>query len=643
MRMDSPQSSQKIESQLEISQGHYELMNAMQRVYNIGLYYPTGHNMADRAIGSFLHAVKNNVDKKTGCLHFGVTEQALSLQKNELDTKLPAVKTFYDMFSALHITSLDIHRDMNADEARRFFGEIISQNAKIRTCRDFSKMIITGLPETVKIRQLKFVSGDVGDTGGESNDTSQPILEYLLSSLMERGIPEEMLSICRQLLRSVQDALEKRQLNNSGLASVTWEDVERLLFGLAEFIQSSSQDDSATPLEEQYNIEALIAILTALDDPNADTQSKQAVKKAVNLLIDLTKGLVPEIEEDAPQGNKSLRPDDRIDISIGELKKELLSLERHHSAMPLFQNTRSEQLSVLMLLLGSPFQVRALLGIQQAFLDCFAIPLERDEWHILVQGTRQLFKTRDRERLHFVLVLLLQVFRFSHHTSSLVFIRDICRELTDEEFIVLWPFLINELLIEGMETEPDVFKELCVVAGSLPEEDMHAAIPCLKRLDALAERKIAANIFLSSFSELRFLFILLLESSQAVYFCKKLINGLREHSFSWLDKAVLPLLEGSSEADQQFIVNLLQQENPAHPGPALKKEGAAIIVERLPKLPLEQRKEQWIAESIAVLSRVRVLAAYSLLVEIARGKQFLLIAKWPRPVRVAALKALKNY
>ena len=249
-----------------------------------------------------------------------------------------------------------------------------------------------------------------------------------------------MLSICRQLLQSVQDALEKRQLNNSGLAFVTWEDVEKLLFGLAEFIQLSSQDDSAIPLEEQYNIEALVAILTALDDPNADAQSKQAVKKAVNLLIDVTRGPVPETEEDVPRGNKSLRPDDRTDISIGELKKELLSLEKHQSGTSLFQHTRSEQLSVLMLLSGSSLQVRAFLDIQQAFLDCFAIPLERDEWHILVQGTRQLFKISDRERLHFILVLLLQAFRSSPYTSSLVFIRDICRELTDEELIAFWPF-----------------------------------------------------------------------------------------------------------------------------------------------------------------------------------------------------------
>lgn len=135
----------------------------------------------------------------------------------------------------------------------------------------------------------------------------------------------------------------------------------------------------------------------------------------------------------------------------------------------------------------------------------------------------------------------------------------------------------------------------------------------------------------------------MLESSQAVYFCKKIINGLREQPFGWLDQAVVPLLESASEADQRFIVNLLQQDNLANPSPAMKREGATIIVERLQELSLEQRKESWVAESIAALSRVRLLGAYSFLIEIGKDKQFLFIAKWPKLSRIAALRALKNY
>lgn len=296
-----------------------------------------------------------------------------------------------------------------------------------------------------------------------------------------------------------------------------------------------------------------------------------------------------------------------------------------------------------MVTLGRPLQSQILLNIQEALTGYFDTVLEQEEWQILIQGAHQLFKTLDGERLHLILVLLLQTFRSSPRTSSLVFVRDICQQLNAHEFIAFWPFLVNELLLEGKQKEPEVFQELCTVAGSLSEQGMQAATPCLKRLDALTERKIAADIFLSHPPALSFLFRILLESSQAAYFCQKLIDGLREQPLGWLDRAVRPLLDSRSEADQQFIIKLFQQDNPANPSPDLKKEGAAIIVERLPELSLEQRKEQWIAESISALSRIPLLTAYSLLVEIARDKQFLLLAKWPKPARLAALKALEKY
>ncbi|MCI5140555.1 MAG: hypothetical protein D3909_02265, partial [Candidatus Electrothrix sp. ATG1] len=216
-------------------------------------------------------------------------------------------------------------------------------------------------------------------------------------------------------------------------------------------------------------------------------------------------------------------------------------------------------------------------------------------------------------------------------------------KLTGNELIIFWPFLVNELLMVGSEKEPDVFQELCTLAASFPEQDMRSALPCLNKLDALAERKIAPDIFLSHSPYLHFLFRLLLESSQEEDFCRSVMGGLKASPLGWLDRAVLPFLDCTAKEDQQFIVKLFQQDNPVSPGQELKEEGAAIIIDRLQKLPLEQRKEQWVAESISALSRVRTLSVYSFLVEIAKDKQFLLVSKWPKAARLAALKALKNY
>ncbi|XCN71281.1 MAG: hypothetical protein Q3M24_13270 [Candidatus Electrothrix aestuarii] len=641
--MNSPQTPLTKGAQSDVPQPYYELMNAMQRVYNVGLYYPIGHNMTERAIGAFVHAVKENVDKRSGYLHFGLTEQSFSLQKRALDTKVPAVKIFHQMFSALHITSLDIHRDINADEARCFFEEIIAHNAKIRTCRDFSQMIITGLPESVKVRQLNSVPDEEDDTDEVPHDTSLPTIEYLLSSLMQRGIPEEMLTICRDLLLSVKEKLAERPLSNAGLASVTWEDVEKLLFDLAEFLQTAAQGEPDYPLEERYNIDALLAIVTALDEPGTDVRSTHEVKKAVNLLVDATKGPVHETQGEELEEKKSLRPRDRTDISVGELKEALLELEEYRAVRPIFQTDRCEQLSVLMVTLGRPLQPQLLIHIQHALTEYFAHVLELDEWYILLQGTRDLFKTLEKDRVRFILVLLTQALRSSPYSSVLIFVRDLCRELAGDELVLFWPFLVNELLVQGAEREPKVFQELCIVAGSLPKQDMRAALPYLKRLDALAERKIADSIFVAHPLALRFLFTLLLESSQVVYFSNRLMKGLQECPFSWLDKAVLPFLDSRSETDQHFLINLFHQENPLYPGQTLRDEGAAIIIERLPLLSAEQKKEQWIAESIAALARTPLLSAYALLVEIAQDRPFLRAGKWPKHARLAALKALKNY
>jgi hypothetical protein len=559
------------------------------------------------------------------------------------------------MFSALHIASLDLRCDINADEARCFFQKIILYHAKVKNCRDFSQIMISDLPNAVKIRQLNFapVGSGATDIFGELNkeeiQSSQLTIEHLLSSLMERGVQEEMLSLCRELLQSVKHTLEERELTGSGLASVTWEDVEKLLFGLADFIQASALDNTEKPLEDRYNIDGLLAMLTALDDPQTDSQSKQAVKKAVKFLVDATKGpgTLQEGPEEFPENGKSLRPRDRTDTSLEDLQKGLQSLQllQGQSAAGSFplQSSRQEELAVLLLALGTAHQLRALLNIQQALFNCFRTPLDDDEWQVLLQGAGQLFRDLEKERLYFVINLLLHVFRSSPHVSSLKLLRDLCRQLKDGELVLCWPLLVNEVLLEGGQKEPEVFQELSMIAGSFPPKKMCRAIPCLKKLDALAERRIAEDIFLSPPRELYFLFKILLASSQAAYFCNKLIQGLKKHPFSWLDKAVLPCLDSNLKEDQSFIGKLFQQEDPAKPDLALKRAGAVIIVERLRNLSLEQRKESWVAETIAVLAKVHVLEAYSLLVEIAQDKQFILLAKWPKSARIAAIKVLKNY
>ncbi|XOF33924.1 MAG: hypothetical protein ACL93V_01080 [Candidatus Electrothrix sp. YB6] len=645
--MDSPLTAQENEQQVVIPpvmpQNFSELMNAIQRVFNISLYYPSGHHLADQAINTFLASVKKGIhNEPEPFLRFTVTDTTLSLQNIELDCRLPSVKTFHGHLHTLNISSLAIHRDITPDEARQFFGNIISFRAKIQHSRNFSEMRITGMPKTIRIHHHKFVAGQASTSDNIPDHAVQATVDSLLSSLEQQGIEQELLAVCRQLLLSIPDALKKRQASKTDLPSVTWSDVEQLLSGLAEFISSSTQDAAAPPLEKHYNIDALIAILTTLENPAEQNQSRETVRKAMNLLIDLTKGS-SQPRDDAPKADKGLRPGDRPGISINELKLSLLPMRIHPLPSRFFERDRGEQLSIFMLILGRTPDVQVVMGIRDSLHDCFATPLRPEEWNIVVQGMRQLVKTLDSGRLQFIFFTFLTVLRSSEHTGPLIFFRDFCRRLRVTEFASCWPFLINELLIEGPQQHPELFHKLCSLAGRLPEHYMRRGIPCLKQLDAMGKRKIAADIFSPPPPGLYSFFIILLQSSQAVYICKKFILGLQQQAIGWLDRAVAPFLDGSLASDRLFLIELLQQADPAAPDQHLKKKGIQIIIERLPALSLERREEKWVPGSIAALSAVRLQTAYDLLTNIARGKQYLLLSQWPKAARTAARNVLTRY
>lgn len=643
--MKSPQTSQKIELQLVTPQDLAELMSALQRIFTIGVYYPSQHGVVDQAMSSFLHFFKKILGDKTSFLHFAVSEAMLTIQEIELDMQLPYVKFFHNLLYKLNIISLDIHRAITADEALLFVRKLISFRARIQNCRNFSEIKITDLPETIKIRQLQFLTTQASSsyTGDDSGDASQPTIDYLLSSLSERGAKKEQLELCRQLLQSIPTALKERPLVEHDLPSVTWDDVEKLLFDLAESIECASPDPKAgAPLgthRRYYNTDPLIAVLLSLED----SEEKARSKEAINLLIDLTRGALPHAENQEGNVSIGLRAQDRSDISLEQFRQELVTLEEHSLPKDFFANERSEQLSILMMMIGQNPPLQVMIKVQEALRDCLTGDLEAKEWKIVIAGMSHLVKTLDAERLHFVFVMFLKLLRHSGHASPLLFLRDVCQRLTMTEFAICWPFLINELLVQGPQKDPDVFRELCVVYKDFPQQEMRRKIPQLKLLDALSEKKIAPDIFSPPPPELYPILAVLLRSSQAAYISEKLINGLQEQAVSWLDRAVMPYLDSYSSADQRFLFELFRQANPAKPSQSLKGIGGQIIVERLPALPVEQRAEEWVVDSIEALSRIRVRGAQQLLSNIVQSRNYLVIPEWPRSARAAARKALRNY
>ncbi len=618
-----------------------DLMNSLQRFIKIGIYYPDGHDVAGQAAGTFLSLLNKIVGKDASSLRFDVTEETIVLQGTELDISLVSVNHFHELLHSLSVATLDMHRDITADELRLFLSRLLSLRVKVQTAHDFHQIKITGMPSTIKIHQKSFSASRSTSSGQGSGvgDSSQPTIDNLLSSLTDRGLNSEEVSACRQLLESIPEALEKRQIAESGLPSVTWDDVELLLSRVAKSIHASDgRDKKGEDPGEHQNIDVLTAILKSLEGSVGGQKSQEAV----NLLVSQIKGVSPHSEDENEKDSKVARPNDTTGISIKELQDLLSSLKKATFPEDLSESSRSEDLSVLMQMLGQEQSIYAAMRVEEVLRDCLRAPLEAREWRIVVLGTQQLLKALDKEAFEMALMMMLKILRRSEHANTLIFLRDVCQGLIKEEFVSCWPFLVNECFIEGPIENSELFQEICAIVALLSQHEMYINLPRLLRLDALAEKRIAPALFSSLHADLKILFILLFDSPRASYLFEQLIPGLQRHPLGWLDQAVNPLLESTNESHQQFIVELLQQDDPDKPSKSLKRKGAVIVVDKLQDIGPEQRGQEWVVMTIGAMARVKIPEGQSLLKKILKSRRFLIIPEWPRVARRAAREALRS-
>ncbi len=617
-------------------------MNNLQRYFKVGLYYPNGHTVADQAAAYFLHSLNEIAGKDDIFVRFTVDESTLSIMDIEADSSLFSVQHFHDLLHSLGISTLEIHRDITPDELRLFLSRLIFLRTNVQRTRHFQEIEITGMPETIKIHQLKFLASDSASNKVGSGDCSQPTIDYLLSSLVQHGYREEQVSVCRQLLESIPNTLSKRPIAESDLPSVTWDDVEKLLRRVAESIQSPSKASQTHHLDKSQNVDTLVAILKSMEKATGGTRSRDAV----NMLVKILKESQPQPKDDkektsSPTSNHNIH-NDPPGLTISELHRSLFPLKKLTIPPNLGENNRSEDLSILMQMLNRDRRLFATLRMQEELRGCLRAPLDEKEWQVFIKGMQQLIKTKNRERLEAVFLIILDILRRSEHTTPLIFLRDIVQGITKKEFVTCWPFLVNEAFIAGPQDEPEIFSEICTMIGLISQEDMHRNLPRIEKLEALRERCIAAAMFSPPPASLNALFVLLLNSSQAKYINEQLVSGLKLQHLGWLDKALGPLLDDAMPSHQQFIIDLLQQRDPNQPSRSLKKNGASIIVDKLPAISPEQRKEEWVPHTIGALAKAQIPGVRKMLKHIMKSTHYLIIPDWPRATRNAAQEVLKG-
>ncbi len=614
-----------------------EFMNSLQRLFKIGLYYPSGHAILDKATYRFLDMLEKLAGDKRQ-VTIGIFNTTLVVEDIELDKDQPHVRDFNLMLSTLGISAISIDKHISAAEILDFVRKMTAYKGRVQSSRQFIQVDVGGLPPSVTIEQKEFLARAESVTAGDGEAADN--LESFVASLADHGLSDEEIHKCRTLLDNLPQQMTRTDIDISDLPYASWDDVARLL---ARAVRGGNIDKDGRLLASSHsNINALAAILKNLELETRDRKSREAI----NLLISIIKKPLEDTPLESAEKDTLTRRSFPAKPAVDVRQIQNFADKQRLNSDILAKLSRSshdnEILSILIQLCHFEQSLSKQIRMQYLMRETLSKQLSEKTWKILSGGLHAIASSGKQTRLAATLHLVLEPIRRSTHASTLQLFQQIVKLCDREALRLLWPHLVNELLVVGSSRDKIIYHSLCQTAARMPNEHMVAALPQLQGLESFQESKIASDIFHAVSPSCFPLFAFLLKTDIERYVSERVLGGLRRNPRDWLIKGVSPLLDMSQQEHKLFLYSYLRQAFQKTLSAPLKKIAARIITENLPLLSQERRSEQWVEGSIAALGQLPAERSAELLKQIAGGRKLLFIPDWPAPCRSAAEKALAD-
>jgi hypothetical protein len=122
----------------------------------------------------------------------------------------------------------------------------------------------------------------------------------------------------------------------------------------------------------------------------------------------------------------------------------------------------------------------------------------------------------------------------------------------------------------------------------------------------------------------------------------RILNSCKATPSDWLIEAVAPLLQLEIPQHMKFLQIYMLAAQQAYFPINLRVAAGNLIVQHLPEISEQQRREPWVVKTIEAMTEMQVEETRHLLVRITEEKHMVVIAKWPSSCRRAAAEVLKK-
>jgi hypothetical protein len=602
------------------------LVQAFDGVCKVGVFYPSGHVLCDRAAEEFRRAMIRVVGPAAG-LTIVIERTAFLVQGVALEGEPGAAKRMRDLLDSLCIVRIDLHRDLTASDLYAFVRALFAHRARLRNATTFQQLAVSDLPSCVRVRLREFLAGPVDGDGDDGCRAQLPAeMTSLLTTFTQLGLNVEQQAACRRVLLAIPDRLAQRHAVEGVCSPMKWPDIETVL--------RYAVGDTPASANLAAGVETLARMLRSLSDGNTDVDPSETI----DLLVSLS-ARAGDRNAPAPIGSAAPIAPENLPALAPDPLHEFLAVDDEPDAPAMSANDRRDLLAILMLLQRREQKPAVRTRIEHLLRDAIATGLTPEEENILAEALREM-AADGQTCLASATVLICSGLRRRSPDGGLAFLCGLAGRCDEEQFAGVWPFLVNEILVTGPGAAPQLSAYACARAVTLSDEAARLALPRLESLECLHGQRIAAGVFVSPSSDLRRVLAWLLETSRGALVARQLATTMRGSSAGWLASAVLPLIDQGTTEERGFLAAWLRAPDPGKPGDDVLQLAVPLLAAGLAGLPVDRRREPWVTGAISVLRRCRTPLSMEILRRIVDERRLLMFPVWPATCRRAAAAAI---
>ncbi|MFT5730754.1 MAG: hypothetical protein ACI8PB_004943 [Desulforhopalus sp.] len=616
-------------------------IESFYRVFKIGIYYPVGHVVLDQAAGKCIQQLREISGKATS-VKVSIDRESIYVEDEKIPPALGSAKELHQLFYNLGIVAVVIDRIVIHKELLQFVRSLLNWRMELETAQTLISFNVDELPPSIHVEQKKFEVDEASIREDAPADNGEEKLDELCLSLKEQGLTGEQTVQCRDLLLTLSRTSSAKRLDLKGFPNATWEDVQALLYQIITGAYSKETGHFRSVAKNDINV--ISSIFQSLERGIIDTKAKETIQFLVS---HLTGGKEPEEStknnDDSVESKKSLERFHSERMEIAEIKKFVYDNNIPISILGnLTAADRSEQLSIYLQLVVTCKNNELLRSILENIQKIAVTDLSERERDVLISGIKFLADFGSIELFSSSFKMVIQTLRDSQTGRSLDFIVEFWAKMPHASHMLLWPFVVNELLVVGMEEKRDSFFEVLEIASHMHGDGMKSMKPQLEEMDGFNQTSLADICFRSSCIYSYRLYAFLFETSIGDQLTEKVLEAFRKEPQDKLMEAVAPLLELDKTHHLEFVYNYLLEAHQKEPPLSLRMAGGEIILEYLQNITDEKRGSDFLETTILATSSFYTKGIKDMLEQIVKAKKAIVVPLWPKKCRKAAENALKS-